>query len=70
MKLLFKLFAVVFLINIMNIFIGFICTVYKWLGFYRIDNYFFEDLLIFSTFGLFPLSSILLLILSKPFNYD
>lgn len=66
MKVLFKIFAVIFLLNIVNIFIGLFVCIYKYTGCVTIDNYFFEDLFIFSMFMLFPLSGVLLYLLSKP----
>lgn len=66
MKTLFKIFAVLFVLNIINIVVAIISLIYKWIGLYQINNYFFEDLILFSIFFIFPLSGILIYLLSEP----
>lgn len=68
MKTLFKIFAVLFILNIINIVVGLISCIYKYIGFVQIDNYFFEDLFVFSGIAIIPICGVLLSLLSEPFK--
>ena len=65
MKTLFKIFALLFLLNIANLLfsiIGFLYCILNILG----DYYIFGQLFVFSTIMIFPLAGILLYFLSTP----
>lgn len=59
-KTLFKLGAILFLLNISNIGASLLFLIYKWCGLFEINNYFIEDLLLFSVCMMFPIIGVLL----------
>ncbi len=60
MKLIFKITAVLFIINIFNIISSMIFLIYNWIGLFEINNYFLENMFIYSVFAIFPLSWVLI----------
>jgi hypothetical protein len=65
MKTLFKIFVTLFLINIFNLLSSIIFSIYCGLGLCK-DIVFFRDLFIFSVLLLFPISGVLIHLLSVP----
>lgn len=66
MKTLFRIFAILFIVNTINFLASFVLSIYETIGCFKTNNGFIGDLFIFSTIAILPLAFILIYLLSIP----